>query len=102
MIQTYITIAMSLAVIAMAVQTAKAWQTARSLRQLIEMGPQVCEICARRASAQNHDTTSGDLTDHKPGNGGLYFADTHQYVPAQMVFLPPAVTFIKAPTEEGR
>lgn len=89
MYQSYILIGLSLAVLMLVIQTAKAWQTARSLRQLIALSPQVCEICARKASAQNHNTTSGDY--NQPGNGGIFFADTHQYVPAQMVFLPSKI-----------
>lgn len=95
MYQTYIIIGLAIVVLFTVMHAAKAWQTARGLKQLIEMGPQVCEICARKASKQNHVDPIDPTAPHSPGNGGIYFADTHQYVPAQMVFLPPAVTYIK-------
>lgn len=92
MYQTYVIISLSVVTLMAIMYAAKAWQTARSLRQLITLGPEVCEICATKASTQNHDTTSGDHTQHTPGNGGIYFADTHMYVPSRLVFIPHRAT----------
>lgn len=89
MFQTYIALGLSIAVLLLVMQTAKAWQTARSLRQIIETSPTVCGVCATKASEKNHNTPSDDLTQHTPGNGGIYFADTHPYVPSYLVLSPP-------------
>lgn len=101
MYQTYTIIVLAFIVLWLVMYAAKAWQTARGLKQLIEMGPQVCEICATRASKQNHTDPIDPTAPHVPGNGGIFFADTHQYVPATMVFLPPAVTFVQKSSLEG-
>lgn len=102
MYQTYTIIVLAFTILWLVMYTAKAWQTAKGLRQLIEMGPQVCEICASKATKQNHRIPNRNYDQHPPGNGGIYFADTHQYTPAQLVFLPPAVTYVKDIQKEGR
>ena len=54
----------------------KGWETAESLKQVIELAPQVCEICATIETQYRHPSHDLPLV---PG--------THGYVPAQLVYL---------------
>lgn len=72
----FIVMALSAGAIILAFWGFKGWETSRSLRQVILLGEEVCEICAKLETQLRHTHTT---------------VETHGYVPVQMVYRPSPV-----------